>query len=849
MVATIKALSPGYSGDYHMNPKASDYYTGKREDRGQWYGQGCHELGLTGSVTDQAFRNLLNGCDPATGKALVKQFEERCPGVDMTFSCPADVSAVWAVGNAHEKKQVEKAFLKSVHNTLTFIEERFALGRFGKGGHIKENVKIVTALFPHFCNRNGDPQLHCHAVILNVGIDKNGKHRAINTKELFEWTRTLGPLQRSALAGELQKELQFDCKQAVDSDGKKQSWFALKGVPQQLRDRWSSRRKEIEEFTRRDGALGKVSAKARAFANSSTRKSKDRLPHIDRLQEYWKQDATEFGFTFDSIRRVQNLIPDAAIAKLNQVKFRGAIKATITHLSNDQSNFTYRDILRGVAERTQTLGYSPQEIANKVEQSLSRSQSIIQLHDKKGELRYTTKKIWQAEQAMISSVEKLQNRRGAQAKESKILSSIRLKPGMDQEQVDAVRALTTQDGSIRLLHGIAGSGKSYTLDAVRKAFESSGYKVLGGAISGIAKENLADGANIESRTVASYLYSFSKESELFSKATPILDRKTVLVIDEAGMLDTKSMSKLLKEVQKAKATIILCGDDKQLQPIGAGGPFNYLKSRIEGTSLSVNRRQVNKEDQAALESIRGGTPLLALQKYAERKLVSVLPSRVDAAKKLVQEVIKSGGGESPKDHVVFTETKKEAGYINRKIQEARLSDGYLDPASKVKGLHSSFLSGDRVLFTKGDRVNGIENGYRATILSTNTYTGSVRVELDTPKRGLPSIINVPRASLMGGDVELGYASTTHKGQGSTAQNSYVLLGGGMTNLNMAYTQLSRAKHTSKIFLDEESAGKDLKSIAQRISRSVTKTLAHEFEKVTEKRQVEQRRVEIEHDRD
>ena len=466
---------------------------------------------------------------------------------------------------------------------------------------------------------------------------------------------------------------------------------------------------------------------------------------------------------------------------------------------------------------------------------------MVHLQDRNGQAQYTTKKMWRLEGQLLRSVETLQNRPGAKVSERKTAKAIAAKPTIDQEQAEAVRSLTSQNCSIRLMQGVAGSGKSFALDAVRDAFERAGYRVVGGAVSGIAKENLAQGSNIESRTVASYLYQFKRESNLLLKLqgktntpnTPKLDRKTVLILDEAGMLDSESMARILKAVVKAKATIVLVGDDKQLQPIGPGGPFSFLKEKIEGANLTKNRRQVTEADRINLDDVRSGNAIKALTEYAERKLLSVLPSRIQAANAVVKEMISSGGAAKPMEHSVFTETRKEASYINRKIQQARLDNGYLDPASAIKVHGMKFFGGDRVLFAKADKLKGIENGYKATILSTNTFTRTMRVELDTPKRGLSSIVQVSFDQMSPADIQLGYASTTHKGQGSTSLNSYVLLGGGMTNLNMAYTQLSRAKHKTKIFLDEDSAGPSFKNIARRISKEQTKTLAHSLKRIQE----------------
>jgi len=182
MVATIKALSAGDTGDYHMSPQSSDYYTGKAEDRGEFYGKAATALGLLNKVTRESFGQILLGNNPKTGESLVsKRSKDRCPGIDLTFSVPNDVSAAWVVANKRDKAAIERSIEQSVKETLDFVEKGLDLARFGRGGHIKDKAGLVAALFKHFCNRNGDPQLHVHAVVANVVQDKSGGWRHMNT--------------------------------------------------------------------------------------------------------------------------------------------------------------------------------------------------------------------------------------------------------------------------------------------------------------------------------------------------------------------------------------------------------------------------------------------------------------------------------------------------------------------------------------------------------------------------------------------------------------------------------------------------------------------------------------------
>ena len=86
--------------------------------------------------------------------------------------------------------------------------------------------------------------------------------------------------------------------------------------------------------------------------------------------------------------------------------------------------------------------------------------------------------------------------------------------------------------------GYAGTGKSALLGVAREAWEASGYEVRGLALSGIAAENLEGGSGIASRTIASLEHQWSQGREL-------LDARDVLVIDEAGMIGSRQMERLL----------------------------------------------------------------------------------------------------------------------------------------------------------------------------------------------------------------------------------------------------------------------------------------------------------------
>ena len=202
-------------------------------------------------------------------------------------------------------------------------------------------------------------------------------------------------------------------------------------------------------------------------------------------------------------------------------------------------------------------------------------------------------------------------------------------------------------------------------------------------------------------------------------------------------------------------------------------------------------------------------------------------TRQAAAKELIRKWEKAGATRSPQQHSIFTETKQEAEYLNKLCQQRRLQAGANKAEHSANLGPTAFYKGDRVMFNRSDRMLGIENGYRGEIVGVQEDTNSIRVRLDQAKPGMPKTVVVSLSRKSVGSITLGYAATTHKMQGQTIDHAYVLLGGGMTDHSMAYTQLTRGKHSTNLFVDSFSAGENLSELAKTMSKDRTKTLAHE----------------------
>lgn len=875
MVASITVLgsrlaaSAGpFDGGYFMSLANEDYYTAGGEPPGQWFGDGAAALQLQGLVDSAAFKNVLAGLRP-DGKRLPGHRQtkatDRVPGYDLCFSAPKSVSALWAAAPPDIQRQIEIALDTAVRTTLRWLERNVPLARRGKGGHLRQFAQLVIAMFDHGTSRVAkgggfEPQRHRHCVVANVAVGQDGRWTAVDSRTLHNWTRSLGPMFRATLAQELQTRLAVPIICPNDESGRAASWFEIGSVPTELCRHWSSRRDEIDQLlegTKR-GLAGVARAQAREAANLASRTAKKKIPPRSELFTAWRAEAAEFGFApaTGAVAVRQPAVDKEAV-------FQTAWQTAVTDMEKSQASFTFREAMQRVCEAAQTSGVSGIWLADRLGQFLHQSSDIRPLGEVSGESRFTTQSMWRLEQSLLKEFDKLSAADGATVGRKVIDKALASRPELLPEQRDAARQLLTASGAIRGLAGRAGTGKSFTLDVVRDAFERAGYRVIGGALAGVAKEELAAKAGIESRTVASYLYHFNKSfAERFrdrvrhdarqllralrGKTTYLphkitIDKKTVLIIDEAGMLDTKTVRDLCRAVRERGGTILFVGDTAQLQPISAGGPIRHLFKKLTPAHLSTNLRQRDEADRNAAEKFRGGQAKPALTSFQDRDRLVIAKDRGAAIDALVKTWAEQGGGRCPEDYVIFTPTRAEALVANRFCQAERQERGELDRSRSLRHGDDILCAGDRVLFHKNRFADGIRNGYRGVITGVDRFRGRVTIRLDGDAKRDVTI----RLRDYGPDgLTLGYAQTTHKGQGQTVNHSYLLVGGKLADREMIYVQATRGKHSTHLFVDEAHAGEDLRDLARALARSRPKELAHD----QALRAQQTPRLSLEHDR-
>ena len=873
--------SVGGLAGYYASGTSTEYYANGMERPGQWIGLGAESLGLSGEVTKKQLCNLFMGKSPDGSKQLVKvripQPDEsgtlankdvesatslrkrkppefHVPGYDITFSPPKSVSALWACADPAVRRVIEEAFQESVCESLKLLEDKLKFARRGKGGKRQEEAGLVIAMFDHTTARNSlDPLLHRHCVVMNLcqGL-RDQKWSKVNSQVLLRWVRTIGPLCRNTLCTKLADRLGIEAYRPI-VDGQPAGWFEIRGIAEKLTDKWSSRRKEI--LAESELSNGKCStAKARQNANLRTRRPKGVRPNNRELHQTWQAIAHELGQTPESLRTV--------VGRRTDLNVEQRVETAISHATadclKDRSYFSRHKFFQQVSEELQDVPITGVEVWKRADAALQRLDQFRSLKVQQSqEPIYTTAAVWKAEQRMLQTMDALIQKKGAVVSEKQISKVLKSHPDLIAEQSAAVKYLLESKGALKCLTGIAGSGKTRTLNAVKEAYEAAGYRVLGTALSGVAKEELAVKAGIETRTVDSYVKQLTKplSEKLYERAKheitmlcraalgkrtyqknshPSLNQRTVLIVDEAGMVDSRRMELLLRTAKKTGATIIAVGDDKQLNPIGPGGPFKRIIESAPTFHLSENLRQRHApEDALAAAELRAGNVDKMLESYLRRGRLTVSKTRAEAAQQLVTEWAKDGGAKHPEQAIILTQMRAEAKDINRLCQMERLLEGQISRHSvRIHG--ETYHVGDRVMFHEGKRRKGIENGYQATVKSIHPVTKAITFKLDRApseqqqRFGHTQLVTLSRKEISSEFLTLGYAATTHKLQGQDRPKAYCLIGGRLTDQELTYVQITRGQLSTKLFTDRHHAGQKLSDLAESIQKSGKKKLAHDL---------------------
>lgn len=354
----------------------------------------------------------------------------------------------------------------------------------------------------------------------------------------------------------------------------------------------------------------------------------------------------------------------------------------------------------------------------------------------------------------------------------------------NSEQEKAFYTLTSTD-RISLLNGSAGTGKSYVLSAVSEAYKESDYQVHGIALQAITAKAIATDCDIPSSTIASFLAKYES-------GNLEVNNKTVLILDEAGMVGSRDMQKLLMIVERHHAQIKLVGDSYQLNAVMAGSAFNHIQQNLDHkntASLENIQRQRSSEMKEASQHLSKHNVDQALEIYKALDRVNEYESHEFALVKTIQ----SWSLDQGESKLMLAHSNRDVNELNAMARSILIKDGKLSAESHKVSTYKGEIDlalGDKIVFKKNDKHLNVSNGETAKVigfeLDQQQNIKSMMVESD--QGGKVSKIDLDSYQ----HFKHGYANTIHSSQGMTVENAYILASENM-NANLTYVALTRHK--------------------------------------------------------
>ena len=391
-------------------------------------------------------------------------------------------------------------------------------------------------------------------------------------------------------------------------------------------------------------------------------------------------------------------------------------------ITQQQSTFTQRDMAKFAHRHSDGI-----DQFNEVMGAMRNAPDLVELgKDISGEDRFTTRAMIEAEQRLHRAAELMAERERHEVRDADREAALARAEArglvLSGEQADAL-AHVTDGRDLGVVVGHAGTGKSAMLGVAREAWEAAGYEVRGVALSGIAAENLESGSGIASRTIASLEHGWEQGRDL-------LTTRDVLVIDEAGMVGTRQLERVLSHATEAGAKVVLVGDPQQLQAIEAGAAFRSIHERHGGAEIGEVRRQREDWQRDATRDLAKGRTGHALEAYRSHGMVHEAQTREQARGDLIERWDRDRQASPDRSRIILTHTNDEVRALNEAARERMRAAGDLGDEVRVtveRGARN-FASGDRVMFLQNERGLGVKNGTLGTIEQVSAQSMTVQTD-------------------------------------------------------------------------------------------------------------------------
>ena len=741
MLTVSKALSSSQAQKYHkleFTSKSQSYYGQGDEVKGEWQGKLAASLGLQGEVAPLEFARLAEGVHPQTEKQMVrhriamdyknpdgtttKAVEHRA-GWDATFSAPKSVSLTALVGGDDRVREAHRAAVTTALEEL----ERYTQARIGGNNPAETTGKFIAAKFEHDTARPVDgyaaPQLHTHAVIFNVTERENGTTRALQERAFFESQQYATAVYQSALTYQL-RSLGYEIESGRSGAPE------IKGYSQEYLDASSPRSRQIREQLEKSGYSGPEAAQ---IAAHSTRDRKQTLSAGEVLAAH-KEIAAAFG---DQPQQVIAAARERAQQQDRESEQKTLAKEAVTFareslfereavaderailrdaLRRGMGEASYQDIRAEFDSRRETGAFRP---VQGMKHDSGRS--------------FTTPETIAAERANIRYVREGRNAVQPMMTAERAQDQATTRSFLNDSQRRVIEEVLNSSDRVHGLQGLAGTGKTTTLQTIREGAEASGYVVEGFAPTSKAAGQLRE-AGIEATT----LQSFLARGDNHQSADPA--NRHLYMLDESTLASTKQMRAFLSKLNPRDRVLVI-GDTRQHQGVDAGRPFQQMQEAgMQTSQLDRIMRQKDPELLKAVQHLANNETAKGVAMLAEQGRVTEIPNGRDRIAAIARDY-----AAQTQNTIIVSPDNRSRQQINEAVRVELRRNGTLAEDGQVfrtlthrsdmtgadRKWAARYGGGDVLQYTSGSKAEDIERNSFATVRSVDARANTLTVELES----------------------------------------------------------------------------------------------------------------------
>jgi conjugative relaxase-like TrwC/TraI family protein len=782
------------------------YYVNEHDGPGRWLGGGAATLGLSGPLGAdgaEVLRGLLDGrfggeqlARPVLRHADGRTSDVRRCGFDLTFSAPKSVSVLWALADTDVAEQVRQAHAAAVQDALGLVEHlaaRAARGHQGDGQRAPriETSGVIAAGFEHQTSRAADPQLHTHVLLINLAQGVDGRWSALDSRTLHRQATTASHLYQHRLRAELTRRL------GVGWTEVERGIAEVDGIPLSVRRAFSTRRRQIEQHLEqrgpqpaadgpaRRGRAGQLAARVACLATRPAKRHEQPAGQRHR----WRATADRLGFTADDVRAVLTRRHDPGQVDVAALT-RDVLGAR--GVTREQSTFDQGTVVREICAQLPAGADVSADQVRQLAAHLVRSDDVLAVVSPDGPAFTTTEQV-RTEQHALQLVAVRADEHTALVPAGQA-AAVAARSGLRPDQQRLVFALLSSGRGVDVVTGPAGSGKTAALGQAAHTWLQHGVPVAGTAVAALTAHGLQEATGAPSVSLARLLHRPDQH----------LPAGGVLLVDEAGMIGTRTLTALLEHAAARQCKVVLVGDPAQLPELEAGGLFAALAQQPTALHLTGHHRQREAWEQQALAALRAGRTDEALDALDRHGRVHADPDRTHLLSRLVADYSQARqGARDPWDIVVLASRRSDVQHLNALIRDRLRADGRLGPDRLTVDTDDGsvgYAVGDQVLVTRNDHQRGLLNGTTAVVTAADSR--GLRLATRDGRN-----VHVDRTWLSAAQLDHGYAMTLHKAQGRTVHTALLLADTGLT-AEAGYVGLSRGTHANQLYLDASPRPRD-----------------------------------------